>query len=654
MQEEVVKEEEGKSKDVTPEIIENKNESDVESVDSSVVKKSVDASNVEDSGETKSSDSNTLSEQSPTDDDASSDDDEHHDSDQLDQEDFDNYTKEQFVDLVKSLSKHDNPFYAEKHLSVITPFFDKIRDAEFESAKSAYITENGNEDGFDFNAGELINRFDANSRLIQDRKHAHLRDKDAQRKANLKKSEEVLEMLRLLVDSEESSASFSKFKEIQTEWKSIGDVPSQFYKTLWANYNALINRFYDQRSIYFELKELDRKKNHEAKLELCERAEKLVELDNLKDAINTLNELHNEYKHLGPVPDKVQEELWNRFKAASDQVYQKRKEYVSSLKEVLNENLKKKEELIEQIKAFIEFDSDRIKAWNSKTKELLELQKQWEAIGGLPREKSKDINRVFWTNFKLFFHNKNVFFKKLDELRNDNYTQKLKLIERAEAIKESTDWVKTANDFKKLQLDWKEIGPVPEKMRNEVYAKFKKSCDFFFDNRRKSSKDAEKDYKDNVKLKRDIIQQIIDWSSDAENHVEEFKSKTKEFASIGFVPRKDINLIKEKFTAATNTFLNALSISEEEKNALQMEVELGDILNSKNSENILYGKEQNLRKEIHKIENDVALWRNNLEFFAHSKSKNADKLREEVNANIEKGEESIALLKAQLKVLRSV
>lgn len=580
------------------------------------------------------------------------DDNKHGHEDKLAKEDFSKYTKSQLVELLKTLAKHNDPLYADRYLKRVEPLFEEIKKADVEEAKAAYIKENGKEEGFSFNTDELTNRFYANSRLIHDHRHAFLKERESQRQENLKKAEAALEKLRQFVDSEESSTSFNKFKEIQSEWKAIGDVPGNQSKTLWANFNALINRFYDQRSIYFELKELDRKKNFEAKVKICERAESLEEFENLKEAINTLNNLHSDYKHLGPVPQELQEDLWVRFKAASDKVYQKRKEFVTDLKEVLLENLKKKEELVDSIKGFVEFNSDRIKEWNSKTKELLELQKKWEAIGGLPREKSKEINKGFWSSFKTFFHNKGNFFKKLDAERKGNYDAKILLVEKAESLKDNTDWLKTADAYKALQLQWKEVGPVPEKFRNEIYEKFKTACDFFFNSKRSNSKDEEKSYKQNLNLKRDILSQIKDWTSEADSHIDEFKNKTKEFSAVGFVPRKEIGAIKDKFSEVADAFISALSSDNEVKDTLRMEIELGDILGSKNSDKVIYGKEQNIRRQIQHLENDVALWRNNLEFFAHSK--NADELRKDVNLKIDKAESKVAVLKGQLKILRTI
>lgn len=222
---------------------------------------------------------------------------------------------------------------------------------------------------------ELNERFEANYQLYRDRRKKHYRELEQQKDENLKTKIEILDRLRDLVDGEETITSLNVIKELQKEWKSVGPVPGSQSKTLWANYNALLDRYYDQRSILFELKELDRKKNLEAKTELCVKAEELAESEDVPYAIKHLNDLHEEYKHIGPVPKEEQEPLWQRFKAASDAIYEKRKDFVKNLKEIQTENLEKKEQIIEKLKPFLDFDSDRIKEWNSKTKEILAIQK---------------------------------------------------------------------------------------------------------------------------------------------------------------------------------------------------------------------------------------------------------------------------------------
>jgi hypothetical protein len=567
--------------------------------------------------------------------------------------DFSTYSKEELVEVIKKLGKAENPFKADKVLQKIAPVFNEIRSKDRKAALKKFVADGGSEDDFQMVKDELELRFDANYKLIKDKKSKKFKEQDKERTKNLVLAEDILEELREFMDSEESTASFNDFKTIQQKWKDLGEVPSQSSKTLWANYNALIHRFYDQRSIYFELKELDRKKNYEAKLELCAKAEALEKVENLREAIKTLNDLHHEFKHMGPVPQEVQEELWQRFKAASDKVYDKRKAFVSELKAELQENQEKKEALIEKIRPFAEFDTDRIKEWNSKTKELIALQKEWDTIGGLPKEKAQEINRGFWRSFKKFFSNKHKFFKKLDAERDQNLIKKQELLEKAIKLKDSDEWDKTANELKKIQNDWREIGPVPEKMRKKLFDDFKTACDEFFDNRRKGMKSHQDQYKENLKLKKDIIKKIEGLVKDADGNLDKFNELRESFAAAGYVPKKNIASIKEDFQTAVTNYLNELTVLNiKEKTEISLETEFTDLAGGQHSESDLYHKEQSVRRQINKLEDDIALWQNNLEFFAESKSTN--KLRKEVNEKISNAQEKVEGLRRQLKMLRSL
>ena len=337
-------------------------------------------------------------------------------------------SKEELVKSAEKLINHENPRKADGMLRQIRHFYDEIYETERKEALEKFRNEGGTEDDFDYRGDDLDERIRVASQAIRERKDKFTSDLEKNKEQNLAAKNEVLEKLRKLVDSEETNTSIGALKEIQNEWRAIGPVPGQYVKSLWANYSALIDRFYDQRSIYFELKELDRKKNLEAKLELCERAEKLEQYENLKDAIKELNELHEEFKHIGPVPREEQEAVWKRFKSASDRVYERRKEFVENLKEHLQENLEAKNKLGEEVQEFVTFDSDKISEWNARTKEILALQKKWETIGGLPREKAKATNKKFWSAFKKFFNNKSAFFKRLEGQRDENLKLKEKLL----------------------------------------------------------------------------------------------------------------------------------------------------------------------------------------------------------------------------------
>ena len=432
---------------------------------------------------------------------------EHHEH-EADPVDYTNFTKQQFAELIKDISKDDNFKRVDHVLREIKPLFDDIREKERAEALLKFIATGGVEEDFEFKGDEFDMVFDANVKLIKDRKAQFFKQQEENKIENLRKKQELLEKLRVLSDSQDTTDQFDGFKELQKEWKSIGAVPGAHAKTLWANYHALTDRFYDNQSIYFELKELDRRKNLEAKLELCSRAEKLADVELIKDAIRELNELHHEFKHLGPVPKEDKEAVWQRFKAASDAVYAKRDAYLQNLQQELQVNFNSKATLSDEVQAFITFQSDRIKEWNQKTKEILEIQKKWEIIGGLPRAKAKDVNKKFWTAFKTFFNNKNAFFKKLDEEREHNLQLKNDLVKKALELKESNDWERTSNELKNLQQKWKDVGPVPEKFREKVFKEFKDACDHFFEQRRTQHDKVEIEQQENLKVKEEICTEL--------------------------------------------------------------------------------------------------------------------------------------------------
>ena len=461
---------------------------------------------------------------------------------------------------------------------------------------------------------------------------------------------QILDQLRELVDGEETTDSITTIKKIQADWKSIGPVPGNQNKNIWASYNALMDRFYDNRSIYFELKELDRKKNLESKLELCEKAEALSEVEDLKEAIKLLNDFHEEFKHTGPVPREEQENVWQRFKAASDAVYARRKDYYDGQKEVFKQNLDLKEGLIKKLEAFQDFKGERIRDWNMKTKEILDIQKQWEAIGQVPREKGKNVNRAFWGLFKRFFHNKSLFFKQLDDLRAANKIKAEDLISKAEAESNSTDWQSSANILINLQQEWKKIGPIPEKVRDDLYRRFKSACDTFFENRRQVNKEATKEFDDNLKLKEEICGNILAEKNADEVSVEKLEAHIDEYNKIGCVPRRSIKEIAAKFKGAVESYVEKLGMEGADLEDFLFRLNLNKIQSDPDGTRVLNKKEHGIRKQISDLENNITLWKNNLEFFASSKT--ADKLKDQFEDKIEKAEQEVEKLKKKLSIIR--
>lgn len=576
--------------------------------------------------------------------------DEHADDEHVD---YSGYSRQQLLQVIKDLVKEGDIRKTDHVLREVKPVYDELREKERTAALSRFTEGGGTAEDFEFKGDETDVSFDATLKLLKDRRAQYAREQEEKKVDNLRRKEELLVKLRELSDAIDNNNQFDAFKELQKEWKSIGPVPGPQAKTLWANYHALVDRFYDNQSIYFELKELDRKRNLEAKLELCERAERLADVEMIKDAIRELNELHHEFKHIGPVPIEEKEAVWQRFKAASDAVYAKRDGYLQNLQKELNVNLGEKEKLAEEVQEFASYDSDRIKEWNQKTKEILDIQKRWEIVGGLPRAKARDVNKKFWGAFKAFFNNKNNFFKKLDEERENNLRQKNELVQQALALKESSDWDKTSNELKSLQQRWKEIGPVPEKQREKVFREFKEACDYFFEQRRSQHGRIESEQTENLRLKEQICEELEQHASQGTAAPNLLRTLQDKYSSIGFVPRNNINAIRARYHEAVEKFVNAIEgYNEDDKSKLMLENQISDLRNDPMAERKIYQKEQAIRKKISRVENDISLWRNNLEFFGHSS--NADKVREEFNEKIQTATEQLKQLKEQLKLIRSV
>jgi len=545
--------------------------------------------------------------------------------------DFTHLSKKELVEAVKELVKSDNFKKTDVILKEIKPLIDE----------------------FEYRQDEWDQTYEATLKLLRDRRNQFYKNQEELKSENLRKKNEVLEQLRILVDGEDSPHAFQTFKDLQSRWKQVGPVPVSNIKTLWANYNALIDRFYDHRSIYFELKELDRKKNLEAKIEICLKAERLSEVSIIKDAVRELNELHHEFKHIGPVPKEEQENVWQRFKKASDEVYARRDSFVANLQADLQKNLEAKAQLLTEIESFASFASDRIKDWNQKTQQILELQKKWDAVGAVPRAKAKELNKKFWSGFKTFFHSKGAFFKKLDEERGNNLLAKQELVKRALEIKASEDWTRTSQELMDLQKKWKEIGPVPEKQREKIYKEFKEACDFFFEQRRGTQEKADQEQDENLKKKESIIEALLVAASEKSGSLEALHELQVQFNAIGFVPKNVVASIKSRFNEATSKYIESIGgLNADEKDRIVLESQLLNLRNDPQAERKLFHKEQALRKQITKAENDLAVLRNNLEFFG--RSKNAEKLKEEFNGKIEEAHQHLVQLKNQLKLLKTV
>ncbi len=559
-------------------------------------------------------------------------------------------SKKDLLEIMKVIFPEENIRLIDGMFKEIKSAYDHFFEPEKEKALSEFLAIEGNaEMDFDYNGDDTDQEFFALYDQLRHRRTAYFRRLEGEKEANLERKTQILDQLRALVDGEDQT-SFDKVKILQVEWKKIGPVPGAQNKTLWANYNALMDRYYDQRSIYFELKDLDRKKNLNQKIELCERAEKLNPEKDLKGSIVQLNELHEEFKHLGPVPREDQEPLWQRFKAASDRVYESRRKLNEHLKVEFDQNLVKKEALINRLKPFVVFDSDRIKEWNAKTKELLAIQKEWEAIGSVPRDKARDINKSFWGSFKKFFNRKNQFFKKLDAQRVENLDKKKLLVEKAAELRDNKDWNQAADALKKLQADWKAIGPVPEKFGKSVYEEFKAHCDHFFQEKRKQTGEQNKAFDDNLQIKNELLEKLEQAAVADPMVLDDIYNLLDDYAEVGMVPRGAVNRTHDRYDRVAAQVVSHEALSDHERNELQVQFQLSKLRGTPHGDRKLNRKENALKRKIQGIENDLYNWKRNMEFFGRSNKANV--LKEQMEEKIKHSEEELLNLKEQLKLLK--
>ena len=567
---------------------------------------------------------------------------------EIEEVDYEGLNKEELLDALKTLRRESDISKASKGIREIRKAYDAIFNEERNEALARFLADDGKKDDFEYRLDAVSKDFEELYKAYSKEIRSYFQEKESQQEGNLHQKKKLLDELREIVDGEENEQSFPKVRDLQTKWKETGPVPHREARELHANYGALLDRFYNNRSIFFELKELDRKKNFDAKDKLILEAGELMNFEPVSAALKRLNELHEEYRNIGPVPRNVQEEQWQRFKKVSDALYEKRAAVAEEFKAELEKNFEAKSVLVEKVEALKDFSSDRITEWREKTDELKKLQDEWKSIGPLPKDRNKGLTRSFWNAGKEFFTNKSEFFKVIDSERDANMAKKVALCEEVEAMKESEDFRETTEKIKKLQERWKDVGPVSRKESDKIYARFRAACDHFFNRRRDDFKETEKEYKDNYKRKKEICDKIDALEG---KDLEQFKQLLSEFDAAGFVPRDKKKTVLDRFTEATNGFFEKSDLEGDEVVKLKLDVELGTLKGHPNAETIIHKKKSRIRGQINEIENDAATISRNMEFFARSSS--ANQIKADAEKSIADLQSKVSELKAQLKLLNA-
>jgi hypothetical protein len=534
--------------------------------------------------------------------------------------------------------------------------WEAIKQGERAEALAAFkATNEDSEEGFSFKGDEISQQIDAIAAFIRTERGAFFSNLEKLREKALEGKTRLINELRTLVDSDDNSdpahvnASFKAFKKIQEEWKGLGSVQGPMNQTLWQSYHALVDRFYSNRSIFFELLELDRKKNLQAKEGIATKLEVLAaEISKggaLQKLLKEAEELFEEYKHIGPANRDDNESLWTRVKKSLDVLFEQKRAINDAQKQVFVENLKVKREIGDLMKHYANFTATNISEWNQASKAVLALQEQWNNLkGGLPREGGKEVSHNFWSDLKTFFKHKSEFFSKIDAERKANLAAKQLLIDQVNGIVETgTITPEVTQMVIETQKKWKDIGHVPEKQKDSIYAKFKAACDAYFNLTREKGKNAKDvEFEGNLEAKQAILKEMEAMLKDP-SLLATLGEKKAAWDAIGFVPRNNVKAIQESFRTTWNALIDLARTQPKEQLAAW-----GFELKSLSSESNSGGEEKksaspDARKKIQALENDIAVLTNNLEFFA--KSKNSDKLRAEVEKKIAQAEKELEKLK---------
>ncbi|WP_052732235.1 DUF349 domain-containing protein [Hymenobacter terrenus] len=484
---------------------------------------------------------------------------------------------------------------------------------------------------------------------------------DASRVDNLAKKKALLDQLRGLVEAAETKDSSAKLKALQAEWKVTGAVPQTDSQAIWDTYHGLLDIYYSKQGRFLEMKDLDRRRNLEAKEALIKRAEALAQAPGINKALDELTKLHEDWKNIGPVPNDQREPLWQRFIAASDVLHQRRKEFVEQRSTQEKANLVVKQALLERVLPFATFDTDRVNLWRSKTDELQEIKAEWEAAGLVPRAQADALNKQYWGAYKAFFNRKNEFFKSLDNEKSANVKAKQALIDQAEEALNNPDADAARQTIIRVQKEWKDVGRVPDKLADKLWHRFRAACDAVFDRPKHEARQREE------KVQQSSVEQMahLDKIADQINALtpenpgtlegfrELLTNWAAEFDTTDEHPgRGTSDRSEEQLLTLLGKYLDHVpGISYADRNELLFQVEVARLKARPQAQQQLTRKEMALRKEINELENDHATLQTNLDFFA--RSKNASQLREEYQGRIAEGQKRIETLKKQLKLIRS-
>jgi hypothetical protein len=526
----------------------------------------------------------------------------------------------------------------------------EIRTKHYEQ----FIAEGGVKEEYEQPEDQLDERFRKAFNIYKTNKLKFNEEQEQEKLKNLDAKKRILDELKSLISSEETlKKTYDDFRSLQDQWKQVGMVPRTEANMLWQNYHFLVEKFFDKVKINNELKDLDLRKNLEAKIALCEKAEALLLETSILKSFKQLQQYHDEWKEIGPVPQDKKDEIWNRFKDATDKINERRRDYYNEIKDEQEGNLMAKNALCDQAEKVVAEANNSIKQWQDTTNQLTELQKVWRTIGPAPKAQNEEVWQRFKGLIDGYFAVKKEYFGAIKEEQLNNYNIKLDLCVQAEALRGSSEWKKTTQDLILLQEEWKKVGPVPRKHSDKIWKRFRAACDEFFAAKSSHFSTQQAAEQENLQKKEALIAKVDAYvfTEDRKENLDILNSFQREWMEIGHVPIKEKDRLQAEFRKTINKQLDKLKISAVEMSTMEYKNRYDNIVkDSPDAFRTLSREKVSMSQKVKQLQEDIHLWENNIGFLAASK--NATILKEEFEKKINKAKEEMKLLEAKLKLLR--
>lgn len=534
--------------------------------------------------------------------------------------DFQNLSKEEIIKEIKELSNGERiPNRAT--VESLKHAFYKLKSAEIEILKNDFVTSGNDVEAFIAPIDVFEEELKTLLNLIKEKRAVAIAKEEKERENNLENKYKIIESIKNLTEStDDFNLLYKEFKNLQQQWNEIKQVPASKVNEIWQAYQTVSEKFYDLIKINNEFRDYDFKKNLELKTSICEVVEKLKEEADIISAFHQLQNFHQQWREIGPVSKEIREEIWTRFKDASTEINKKHQAHFETLKEQEENNLTEKKAICETLKVIDYSKLNSFKTWDDKSKEIIDLQAKWKTIGFVPRKYNNQIFEEYRGLCDAFFEKKAEFFKVQRDEMDANLEKKKALCEKAEALKDSTDWKKTADELIVIQKEWKKIGPVPRKHSDNIWKQFVTACDYFFEQKNKNSSSQKEEELANLAQKKAVIEKInaLEQSS-AQDEMATLREYMDEWHSIGFVPFKEKDKIYKEYQAALDVQFDRLKMDRSERRMQSFKSNLDEISKSEKPKARLYRERERLMFQFNKVKSDLQTYENNMGFLSISK-----------------------------------